>query len=71
MTPAQRYAYRLGVPHPCEYELILSSDAEVSGGSNTHNLNYVGSQDIHWHGRNQSILVSVPPLGALFFKSQG
>ena len=68
MTPVPRHDYRLGVPFPGEYELVLNSDADVFGGSNTHNLQYVGTQDIHWHGRNQSILVSVPPLGALYYR---
>jgi 1,4-alpha-glucan branching enzyme len=68
LTPVPRYDYRLGVPYPGEYELILNSDADVFGGSNTHNLQYVSSQDIHWHGRNQSIPVSVPPLGALYYR---
>ncbi|MFH0909853.1 MAG: 1,4-alpha-glucan branching protein GlgB [bacterium] len=68
MTPVPRNDYRLGVPFPGEYELILNSDADVFGGSNTHNFQYIASQDIHWHDRDQSILVSVPPLGALYYR---
>jgi 1,4-alpha-glucan branching enzyme len=68
LTPVPRPGYRLGVPQPGEYELVLNSDADAFGGSNYDNVQRVYSDPINWHGRENSILLQVPPLSALYYR---
>ncbi|HEY8241720.1 MAG TPA: 1,4-alpha-glucan branching protein GlgB, partial [Kiritimatiellia bacterium] len=70
LTPVPRENYRLGVPFPGEYELVLNSDAEVFGGSNYQNVQTVQSDAIHWHGRENSIHLRLPPLCALYYRAR-
>ncbi len=69
-TPVPRIGYRFGMPEPGVYEEILNSDAEKYGGSNIVNPAVLRTDDIPWMGRQQSIPVSVPPLGAVWLKLQ-
>ena len=62
--------YRFGMPEPGVYEEILNSDAEKYGGGNVVNPTVLRTDDIPWMGRQQSIPVSVPPLGAVWLKLQ-
>jgi 1,4-alpha-glucan branching enzyme len=65
-----RHNYRLGVPRPGFYREIINTDAETYGGSNVGNLGGVRSEDVHWMGREQSILIQLPPLATLAFKAE-
>ena len=67
-TPIVRHNYRLGVPRPGFYREIINSDAETYGGSNVGNLGGVQSEGVDWMGREQSILIQLPPLATLAFK---
>ena len=67
-TPVVRYNYRLGVPRPGFYREIINTDAETYGGSNVGNLGGVHSEGVPWMGREQSILIQLPPLATLAFK---
>jgi len=67
-TPVVREAYRLGVPFPGRYEEIANTDSEIYGGSNVGNSGGVSSKPIHFHGREHSIVVTLPPLATVFFK---
>jgi 1,4-alpha-glucan branching enzyme len=64
-TPMVRTNYRLGVPHTGRWAELLNSDADVYGGSGVGNLGGVESVPIDSHGYHHSILVTLPPLGAL------
>ncbi len=66
-TPVPRSGYRLGVPRAGRWREALNSDADVYGGSGVGNLGVVASEPIAMHGRAQSIVVTLPPLAALFF----
>ena len=63
-----RYDYRLGVPEPGFYREIINTDAETYGGSNVGNMGGTDSQNSAWMGREQSILINLPPLGTVAFK---
>jgi 1,4-alpha-glucan branching enzyme len=63
-----RYDYQLGVPEPGFYREIINTDAETYGGSNVGNFGGVRSEGREWMGRQQSILIHLPPLAALAFK---
>jgi 1,4-alpha-glucan branching enzyme len=67
-TPIVRYDYRLGVPESGFYRELINTDAETYGGSNVGNLGGVQTQDVPWMGREQSILIHLPPLATVAFK---
>ena len=67
-TPVVRYDYRLGVPFQGHWDEIFNSDSEVYGGSNVGNCGGRDSEDIPWQGRPYSINITLPPLGAIYFK---
>ena len=67
-TPTPRPNYRLGVQFDGHYREVVNSDAREYGGGGQGNMGLVESHPIPAHGRLHSIVVTVPPLGALFFK---
>jgi len=67
-TPVARPGYRVGVPRPGEWLELLNSDAVIYGGTGVGNYGGVRSQSIPFHGREQSLELMLPPLGALFLK---
>ncbi|MCG8428785.1 MAG: alpha amylase C-terminal domain-containing protein, partial [Chromatiales bacterium] len=66
-TPVPRENYRLGVPRPGQYRELLNSDSDYFGGSNMGNAGLVVTEDVAWMNHDQSINVTLPPLGALVF----
>ncbi len=70
-TPVPRFAYQLGVPRGGFWRELLNSDAEDYGGSGLGNLGGVEASDAPSHGRPYSLLITLPPLAAVFFKSEG
>ncbi len=67
-TPVPRENYRIGVPEPgCYYE-VLNSDSEFYGGSNMGNAEEIWSEATPWMGQEQSISITLPPLGALILR---
>jgi 1,4-alpha-glucan branching enzyme len=70
-TPVPRYNYRVGVPRGGYWREILNSDSENYGGEDFGNLGGVTSDKNPIHGRSFSLNLIVPPLGALFLKSEG
>ena len=67
-TPIPRYAYRIGVPSAGEYTEILNSDSSAYGGSNVGNQGTVRTEPVASHGFDQSLALTVPPLGCLYLK---
>jgi 1,4-alpha-glucan branching enzyme len=70
-TPVVRRNYRVGVPKGGVWRELLNSDASQYGGSNQGNMGGVASTPIPSHGRFHSINLTLPPLSALFLKSDG
>jgi 1,4-alpha-glucan branching enzyme len=70
LTPVPRSAYRVGVPRGGFWKEILNSDAAEYGGSGMGNLGGVEATHIPSHGRPNSLEITLPPLGAVFFKSE-
>jgi 1,4-alpha-glucan branching enzyme len=68
-TPVPRQGYRLGVPRTGRYREIFNSDSEYYWGSNAGNEGAVFSEELPWMGFEQSIMVTLPPLGALILQS--
>jgi 1,4-alpha-glucan branching enzyme len=67
-TPVPRTGYRIGVPRKGTWKEVLNSDAKELGGSGHGNLGAVEAMPVPWNGRRYSINVTLPPLGAVFFK---
>ena len=70
-TPVPRANYRVGVPRGGVWQEILNSDAKDYGGSGQGNLGGLETVPIPYHGRPQSLNVTLPPLGIVFLKSEG
>jgi 1,4-alpha-glucan branching enzyme len=70
MTPVPRGFYHLGVPHQGSWREILNSDSAHYGGSNIGNLGRLETVPKHSHGMPQSLILTLPPLGALILKSE-
>jgi 1,4-alpha-glucan branching enzyme len=68
-TPVPRTGYRVGVPHGGYWRELLNSDAQDYGGSGMGNLGGVHADPEPAHGRPFSLRLTLPPLGALFFKA--
>ncbi len=67
-TPVPRSGYRVGVPEPGFWAEILNSDAVEYGGSGVGNLGGVFSEPSPSHGRPHSLVLTLPPLGALLLE---
>ena len=67
-TPVAREGYRIGVPEPGTYVELLNSDAEVYGGGNVGNGGAIATDPIDDHGFEQSLSLTIPPLGFLLLK---
>jgi 1,4-alpha-glucan branching enzyme len=67
-TSIPRYNYRVGIPHGGFWREVLNSDAEIYGGSGCGNFRGVKAATIPAQGRCNSLSLTLPPLGVLFFK---
>lgn len=67
-TPVKRENYRIGVPYPGYWRELFNSDAACYGGTNAGNGGGVHAELVPQHGRPYSIMVTLPPMGALYFK---
>jgi 1,4-alpha-glucan branching enzyme len=63
-TPVPRGGYRIGVPLDGEWRELLSSDAIAYGGVGGH-VGNMYSETIAAHGREQSIVIDLPPLATV------
>jgi 1,4-alpha-glucan branching enzyme len=71
LTPIPRIEYRIGVPRGGTWQEILNSDASAYAGANYGNQGGRDTSPLSQHGQPDSLLVTLPPLGILFFKSPG
>lgn len=65
--PVKREKYRLGVPVSGIYKPVFSSDYLKYGGSGTR-IRSVKSQKIPFHGRRESISITVQPMSTVFYE---
>jgi 1,4-alpha-glucan branching enzyme len=66
-TPIVRDGYRIGVPRAGFWRELLCSDAEVYGGSGVGNRGGMHTDPHGCRGFEQSLVVTVPPLGISVF----
>ena len=65
-TPVPRHGYRVGVPQGGFYREILNTDSAHYGGSDMGNGGGVTSERVPWHGQFHSVLLTLPPLAAVW-----
>jgi 1,4-alpha-glucan branching enzyme len=65
-TPLPRHGYRIGVPRRCRYVEVLNTDAKEYGGSGLGNFGSTAIEAVPCHGFDQSIVLTLPPLAALW-----
>ena len=65
-TPLPRHGYRVGVPRRCRYMEVLNTDAKEYGGSGLGNYGSARVEAVPSHGFEQSIVLTLPPLAALW-----
>jgi 1,4-alpha-glucan branching enzyme len=69
-TPVPRLGYRLGVPCGGYWRELLNSDGGEYGGSGLGNSGGIMAEPIGSHQRGCSLSLKLPPLGALFLRSE-
>jgi len=65
LTPVPRERYRVGVPENARYQRLLSTDDEAWGGSGYAAFESVDTEPSPFHGQQQSIEITLPPLAAI------
>ena len=60
--------YRVGVPLAGEYKEIFNSQSEYYEGWNIGNIGVLESEEIAMHGYENSITLTLPPLGVIYLK---
>jgi 1,4-alpha-glucan branching enzyme len=70
-TPVPRHKYLVGVPRGGFWQQVLNTDCEEYWGSGLGNLAGVEAAPVSVHGRPYSLSLTLPPLGTVFFKSEG
>jgi 1,4-alpha-glucan branching enzyme len=65
-TPVPRHRYRIGVPSGGRWAELLNTDSEIYGGSGQGNYGGLDADEVSMHGRDRSLALVLPPLGAVF-----
>ena len=65
-TPVPRKGYRVGVAEPGSYRELINTDAPGYAGSGMINPLPMPAGQIEWQGHPWSILIELPPLGAVW-----
>ena len=68
MTPITHHGFRVGMPGKGKWTEIFNSDAKAFWGSGVENSGQFTTEAVNWHGRDNSIIITVPPLAAVIFK---
>ena len=68
LTPVVRRNFRVGVPHPGDWELILNSDDIHYNGSGVAVKKDITAEPTFWMNQNESISLDLPPLSGLVYK---
>ncbi len=69
-TPIPRENYRVGVPKPGRWNEIFNSDAGDYGGSNMGNMGGVEAAPVPYQGHRWSVMLTLPPLAAVYLKPE-
>ena len=67
-SPVDRTGYCVGVPTAGQYTCIFNSDDAAFGGEGRGDAGPVKSQYIPCHGRDASIIITLPPMSAVVYQ---
>ena len=70
-SPETLENYRFGVPPKARYEELFNTDDAAWGGSGVVNAAPVPAEAIPSHGKEQSVSIRIPPLGAVILQGKG
>ena len=73
-TPIPRDGYRVAVPEEGQYEVILNTDSKYYWGSNYAMGDKLGvfvSEKQPWQGKENSIILNLPPLSTVYLQKKG
>ena len=68
LTPVPRTGYKVGVLSAGDWKEIFNSDSELFYGSGFVNRGNLTASPDEWHGKANSILLDLPPMGAVVLK---
>ncbi|MCF2489027.1 1,4-alpha-glucan branching protein GlgB [Dyadobacter sp. CY347] len=68
LTPIPRKGYRVGVLTAGSWQEIFNSDQTEFQGSGVVNAGPVTSEAHQWHGKSNSVILDLPPMGAIVLK---
>jgi 1,4-alpha-glucan branching enzyme len=68
-TPVQRENWRVGLPHGGQWIEVMNTDAHAYGGEGRGQNGVITAEPVYWQGRDQSAMISLPPLSTVVFKS--
>ncbi|MCF0048938.1 1,4-alpha-glucan branching protein GlgB [Dyadobacter sp. LJ53] len=71
LTPIPRLGYRVGVLAEGTWQEIFNSDQAEFQGSGVINSSPVTSEAHQWHGKSHSVILDLPPMGAIVLKKNG
>jgi 1,4-alpha-glucan branching enzyme len=67
-TPVPRPGYRIGVPGATPLDVVLNTDADQFGGSNSALPAQLVPEAKPWQNQSHSVVLTLPPLAALYLK---
>ncbi len=70
-TPVPRENVRIGIPMGGSWTELLNTDSQAYGGSDVGNLGTVDALPVPSHGHYHSLVLTLPPLGALALMPEG
>ena len=59
------------MPEKGSYIEVFNSDDEAFGGSGVKNEGEIKTEDVKWHDRDQSILLTIPPMATIYLRHKG
>ena len=69
MTPVPRQNFRIGVPFAGTWKEIFNSDSREFWGSGLINPMALVSEPVKWQWKDNSVVLTLPPLGAVVLKA--
>jgi 1,4-alpha-glucan branching enzyme len=70
-SPVPHEGYRVGLPKAGRWDEVVNTDAQAYFGSGVGNFGGVDAEARPWHGQPASVVLRVPPLGALWLRFAG
>lgn len=71
-TPVPYVGYRLGVPRPGTYQVVMNTDDKKYWGSGyATGPEKLTATNISWQGQYHSVVLDLPPLATIFVKRVG